>query len=148
MTTREVLPRIAAVSAYGRSGLRLAWKGARAGTATTLEVGKLMTTKRLKAALAPGTFARVEIADWGSAVTWPNGAELSALVLWLAALDAAGRADVREFVAWRLDAGLTLDQAAEALDLSRRTVANYSDGRHPVPRTVLLAIRHLAAQAA
>ena len=33
--------------------------------------------------------------------------------------------------------------AAQALGLSRRTVANYGDGRHAVPKTVLLAIRYL-----
>lgn len=146
MTIRETLPRVAAVSAVGRSTLRVTWKGARA--ASKIDVVGLMTTKRLKAALAPADFARAEIGDWGSAVVWPNGAELSALTLWLAALDAAGRADAREFLEWRLREGLTLDKAATLLDLSRRTIANYCDGRHEVPRTVLFAIRHLAAKAA
>jgi hypothetical protein len=34
---------------------------------------------------------------------------------------------------------LTLDRAAEALGLSRRTVAYYLGGEQPVPRTVMPA---------
>jgi transcriptional regulator with XRE-family HTH domain len=34
---------------------------------------------------------------------------------------------------------LTLDRAAEALGLSRRTVAYYLSGEQPVPKTVMLA---------
>jgi predicted transcriptional regulator len=37
--------------------------------------------------------------------------------------------------------GLSLSNAAEALGLSRRQVADYASGERPVPRTVLLACK-------
>jgi transcriptional regulator with XRE-family HTH domain len=40
---------------------------------------------------------------------------------------------------WMEGHGLTLDRAAEALGLSRRTVAYYLSGEQPVPKTVMLA---------
>jgi transcriptional regulator with XRE-family HTH domain len=42
--------------------------------------------------------------------------------------------------------GLSLSQAAEALGLSRRQVAYYASGEHPVPRTVLLACKGWEAE--
>jgi hypothetical protein len=43
------------------------------------------------------------------------------------------------FRAWMARHALTLDRAAEALDLSCRTVAYYLSGEQPVPKTVMLA---------
>jgi len=43
------------------------------------------------------------------------------------------------FRTWIEGHGFTLDRAAEALGLSRRTVAYYLSGEQPVPKTVMLA---------
>ena len=56
-------------------------------------------------------------------------------------LAATRRQDARAFLEWRLKHGLSLTAAAEALGLSRRVVADYSNGENPVPKTVLLACR-------
>jgi hypothetical protein len=45
----------------------------------------------------------------------------------------------KAFIAWRKRNGLTLDAAAAALGLSRRTMAYYSKGNRPVPDHVILA---------
>lgn len=40
---------------------------------------------------------------------------------------------------WMARHGLTLDAAAQALGVSRRMLAYYRSGKHPLPRTVALA---------
>jgi hypothetical protein len=44
-----------------------------------------------------------------------------------------------DFRKWMQANGLTLDGAAKALGLSRRTIAYYLSGEQPVPKTVMLA---------
>ena len=85
--------------------------------------------------------ADVELGDWGHSLVWPDGSEIGADSLWLDTLDAIGRGDARRFLEWRLANGLSLAKAAEALGLARRTVAYYSNGDRPVPKTVLLACK-------
>jgi hypothetical protein len=84
---------------------------------------------------------QVELGDWGHSLVWPDGLELGADSLWLDTLDAIGRGDARRFLEWRLANGLSLAKAADALGLARRTVAYYSNGDRPVPKTVLLACK-------
>jgi transcriptional regulator with XRE-family HTH domain len=45
----------------------------------------------------------------------------------------------RRFLERRLRHGLSLRGAAEALGLSRRMIAYYSNGEKPIPRAILLA---------
>jgi len=59
--------------------------------------------------------------------------------LWAETLSATGRDDARRFLEWRLANGFSLTRAAEALGLSRRTVAYYSNGERRVPKAILLA---------
>ena len=72
---------------------------------------------------------------------WPSGAEAGADRLWLETLSATRHADTRAFLEWRLKHGLSLSGAADALGLSRRMIAYYSNAEKPVPKTVLLACR-------
>ncbi|HJU20759.1 MAG TPA: helix-turn-helix transcriptional regulator [Stellaceae bacterium] len=44
-----------------------------------------------------------------------------------------------DFRAWRERMGWTQEQAAAALDLSRRSIIGYEQGSQPIPRTVALA---------
>jgi transcriptional regulator with XRE-family HTH domain len=64
---------------------------------------------------------------------------LGADSLWLETLSATGHDDARAFLQWRLRHGLSLSKAAEALGISRRMVAYYSNGDRNVPRPILLA---------
>lgn len=43
------------------------------------------------------------------------------------------------FRTWMENHSFTLDRAAEALGVSRRTIAYYLSGEQPVPKTVMLA---------
>lgn len=129
---------ITAVRATGPSLLHLAWSD---GTAATVDLEPVLGDATLSALRDPDEFVRVEAGDWGHSVAWPSGAELGADMLWLETLSATGHDDARAFLEWRLRHGLSLSKAAEALGVSRRMVAYYSNGEKRVPKPILLACR-------
>ncbi|MDQ3203738.1 MAG: helix-turn-helix domain-containing protein, partial [Pseudomonadota bacterium] len=47
--------------------------------------------------------------------------------------------NTRIFIKWRARTGLPLNQAAEALGVSARSITRYSSGREAVPRSLALA---------
>ena len=121
-------------------------------TMRTIRSAKPLGDTRLRLEWSDGTvadlamlkvpdFAAVEVGDWGHSLVWPDGSEIGADLLWLDTLSAIGRGDARQFLEWRLANALSLAKAAEALGLSRRTVAYYSNGDRAVPKTVLLACK-------
>ena len=116
---------ITAVRATGPSSLHLAWSD---GTTATVDLKSALGDRALSALRDPDEFARAEAGDWGHSVSWPSGAELSADMLWLETLSATGHGDARAFLDWRLRHALSLSKAAEALGVSRRMVAYYSNG--------------------
>jgi hypothetical protein len=77
----------------------------------------------------------------GWSIEWlPSGIDLGSPQLRRWADEQSGEAmSAAAFRAWVERNGLTLDAAAEALGLSRRTVAYYLSGELPVPKTVMLA---------
>jgi hypothetical protein len=93
----------------------------------------------LKATFVGGLFprrmaGRIALRHWvGSGDAW---------------LDRGHTPDTRAFLEWRLRHGLSLSGTAQALGLSRRMVAYYSNGEKPVPRPILLACRGWEADAA
>ena len=86
-------------------------------------------------------FAQAVKGEGGHSITWPGEIDMGADRLWEMTLEQNGRMDAVEFMRWRWRHGLSLTQAAEALDLSRRQVAYYASGERPVPRYVLLALK-------
>lgn len=125
--SNDTMRTIRSVAALGGKGLRVEWSD---GSVAELSVPQVRD---------PAGVAAVAVGDWGHSLVWPGGFEIGADSLWLDTLDAMGRGDARQFLEWRLANGLSLAKAAEALGLARRTVAYYSNGDRPVPRTVLLA---------
>jgi hypothetical protein len=89
----------------------------------------------------PEVFVQAQIGEWGHSIEWPSGIEFGAETLWLETPSASGHQDTREFLEWRLRHGLSLSKTADALGLSRRMVAYYSNGEKRVPRPVLLACK-------
>lgn len=122
----DTMRTILIATALGRGRLRLEWSD---GSVVEVAVPKVED---------PGSVA---IGEWGHSLVWSDGSEIGADSLWLDTLDALGRGDARRFLEWRLANGLSLAKAAEALGLARRTVAYYSNGDRPVPKTVLLACK-------
>jgi hypothetical protein len=105
------------------------------GIRVTLDLAKHLRGKSFRSLVDPAAFSRARVGEW------PSGVELGAEFLWLETLSATGRADTREFLEWRLRHGLSLTKTADALGLSRRMVAYYSNGEKPVPRPILVACK-------
>lgn len=93
-------------------------------------------------------FQEVRVADDGWSVEWPNcGIDFGAPQLRRWADEQSGRTmSAESFREWMGRNHLTLDSAAEALGLSRRTIAYYLSGEQPIPRTVMLATEGFEAR--
>jgi hypothetical protein len=138
MNATDKMHIITSVTVTGLTQVILGWSD---GIEASLDLGALVQGKAFAALRDAEAFARVAIGDWGHSLVWASGAELGADRLWLETLSATGHGDARTFVEWRLQHGLSLSKAAEALGLSRRMIAYYSNGEKPIPRPVLLACK-------
>jgi hypothetical protein len=138
MTVTDNNRTIASVSPTGPASLRLVWSD---GTTVALDLRAALNDRVFESLRDPAAFANVEIGDWGHSLIWSSGAEMGADSLWLETLTATGHADARAFLEWRLRHGLSLSKAAEALGISRRMVAYYSNGEKKLPKPILLACR-------
>jgi hypothetical protein len=138
MSSRDKSRTIIAVKPKPPAILTVRWSD---GTRAELDLRSAIRGKALRALRKADEFSRVRVGDWGHSVVWDSGAELSAETLWLETLSALGRQDTRMFLEWRLRHGLSLTKAADALGLSRRMVAYYSNAEKAVPRSILLACK-------
>ena len=138
MTITDKSRTITAVRATGAASLHLDWSD---GTAVDLDLGSVLGDRAFAALREAEAFAQVEVGDWGHSLSWPCGVEMGADFLWLETLSATGHGDVRAFIEWRMRHGLSPSKAAEALGVSRRMVAYYSNGEKNVPKAILLACR-------
>ena len=139
------MPRIAAVSAGAKSmTLRIRWDR---GDESVVDVSGLIETFRVYEPLRHSRELFRQARLWRAR----NGCRLERR-------DRHGRADARRlaqeqsgltlspeaFRQWRERNAYTLEAAARALGVSRRTVAYYEQGAKPVPRVVALAARALS----
>jgi hypothetical protein len=122
----------------GASSLHLDWSD---GTQAEIDLSAALHDKAFAPLRDPVEFAKVQVGDWGHSLTWPSGPEFGADTLWLETLSATGRPETRTFLEWRLRNALSLSKAADALGISRRMVAYYSNGEKTTPRSILLACR-------
>ena len=132
----------------GAQSLALTWDD---GRAATIDLSAIIAHRKALAPLAePAEFARVLLSEDGWSVEWPVGIDFGAQQLRRWADEQTGESmPATAFRSWMEGHKLTLDRAASALGLSRRTVAYYLSGEQPVPKTVMLATegydRRLAA---
>ncbi|KQZ80431.1 MULTISPECIES: DUF2442 domain-containing protein [unclassified Pseudomonas] len=91
--------------------------------------------------LLGSAFEQVVLGDDGWFVEWPEqDIQIGADTLYLDALaQNASDENTRIFIDWRARTGLSLNQAAEALGVSSRSISRYSSGREAVPRSLALA---------
>ncbi len=136
--------RIGSVRCAGDFILRLRWVD---GSVMAVDLSEpVRRLKGLRPLRNKAVFAQAAKGEGGHSVVWPGDLDMGADRLWELALEQSGHHDTVAFIRWRRRHELSLTQAAEALGLSRRQVAYYASGKHPVPRTVLLACKGWEAE--
>ena len=114
------------------------------GACLSVDLAPIIRAHKVLAPLRePATFASAHLVDHGHAVAWEGSdlLELAADNLRARAIEQAGGYSHELIYNWMARHQLTLDDAAQALGLSRRMLAYYRSGQKPVPRTVALACR-------
>ncbi|MCH8544924.1 MAG: DUF2442 domain-containing protein [Alcanivorax sp.] len=96
----------------------------------------------LRALRSADVFATAKLVDGGRVVRWmgDEDLELAADNLRARAIEQSGKCSHEVVLNWMARHQLTLDDAADALGLSRRMLAYYRSGAKPVPRVVELAM--------
>lgn len=85
-------------------------------------------------------FAQARLGFAGRSVEWiPDELDLGADNLRNLAIEQAGGIGHERIWNWLHETGLTLDQAANALGISRRMLIYYRDGEKAIPRSIWLA---------
>jgi Protein of unknown function (DUF2442) len=140
--------KLTGVSVTGEQSLALTWDD---GQTALVDLGGVIAGRKALAPLAdPAIFGAVALSDDGWSVEWPQGIDFGTTQLRRWADEQSGEAmTATAFRMWMDTHSLTLDRAADALGLSRRTIAYYLSGEQPVPKTVMLAtegyVRRMAA---
>lgn len=108
---------------------------------TTIDLAPIIASRTALQPLAQADeFAAVTVSQDGWSLEWPCGIDFGAPQLRRWADEQAGRIMApAAFRAWVESHGFTIDAAAAALGLSRRTIAYYLSGEQPIPKTVMLA---------
>ena len=112
------------------------------GQQLTLDLSRdLHAFPGLQPLLGDHAFNSATLGDEGWCVEWPEqDIQIGADSLYLDALaQNASDENTRIFIDWRARTGLPLNQAAEALGVSARSITRYSSGREAVPRSLALA---------
>lgn len=136
--------RILAVSVAKGTVLSLTWEG---GETSAIDLAPWLEHPVLAKLRDPERFAGVAVGEDGWTVAW-GGEEFEIDSIHLQLLEAEGQGLVffpEAMRRWRERHGLTLEQAAEALGLSRRMIAYYESGEKAIPRSVALACKGYGA---
>jgi hypothetical protein len=130
--------KITGVTPISGSAISVSWDD---GETTAIDLAPVIASRPALQPLVQATeFAAVAVSDDGWSLEWPCGIDFGAPQLRRWADEQAGRimAPVA-FREWVESHGFTIDAAAAALGLSRRTIAYYLSGEQPIPKTVMLA---------
>lgn len=113
------------------------------GFRTTVDLADIIGRHPTLAPLQnPDIFARVALDEWARGVVFDDNDDLQLASdnLRALAIEQAGGYSHQQVIEWMHKHDLTLDEAAEALGLSRRMLAYYRSGEKPIPKTVGLAM--------
>lgn len=101
---------------------------------------RINTTDFLVPVRDPALFAQAKVGFGGRSVDWiEDELDLGSDNLRHIAVEQAGGIGHERIWTWLHETGLTLEQAAEALGISRRMLIYYRDGEKPIPRSIWLA---------
>ena len=131
--------RIESVAKQGRRGLLVAWDD---GRTSAIDLAPRIAAHPQLAPLDDDeAFRAVRVSEDGWSLEWPEpGIDLGAPQLRRWAGEQTGEImPASALRAWMRGHGFTLDAAAEALGLSRRTIAYYLSEEQAIPKTVMLA---------
>jgi len=135
-------PRLAAVEPLPNYQLKMTFIN---GCIMTVDKGEAIFAKPGLAPLRdPAAFAKVRLTNSiGWTIEWTDfDIQIGADTLWLEALlQTSTDENTRTFIAWRLRNGLSLADAARALDMTTRTMSAYGTGARPVPYHIALACK-------
>jgi DNA-binding XRE family transcriptional regulator len=141
---RKILPHIAEVRP-GERPLTLRIRRDK-GEESLIDVSGMIQSFRVYAPLRQSAelFRQVKVGEYGTDVVWTDEIDMAADTLRRLAQEQADETMTPDaFRHWRERKAYTLDQAARALGLSRRTAAYYEKGDRAIPRVVALATRAL-----
>jgi Protein of unknown function (DUF2442) len=130
--------KITALSITGAQSLELEWDD---GRRCRIDLSAIIAAHPALGALGDaGMFAAAQIATDGWSLEWPGELDFGSAQLRRWADEQSGEfMPAAAFRSWMDGHKMTLDTAATALGLSRRTIAYYLSGEQPVPKTVMLA---------
>ena len=130
--------KITSVSVTGPSTLNLQWDDGRRGQIDLSAI--IAAHPALGSLTSADVFAGVAISSDGWSLEWLGELDFGSAQLRRWADEQAGETmPAVAFRNWIEAHTMTLDAAAAALGLSRRTIAYYLSGEQPVPKTVMLA---------
>jgi hypothetical protein len=112
------------------------------GQEATVDLSGIIASSPVLAPLNnPAVLACAALGEGGQVVTFGDDGmlELAADNLRSRAIEQAGGYSHEFLWNWMARHGLTLDEAARAIGISRRMLAYYRSGKNPVPKTVALA---------
>lgn len=138
--TKTKQPRVKSVAAHGTNTIKVTWKGG--GSCTVDLTGLIARVPAFDKLKDAGIFMRVGVIDWGWAVGWPGGLDLSADTVKRMAEEQAQMTG-NDLVHWQERLDLTIDETAELLGLSGRTVKNYRRRDASIPSAIGMACRAL-----
>lgn len=100
----------------------------------------IATTPTLEPLKEAALFAQAKLGFAGRSVEWiADELDLGADNLRNLSIEQAGGIGHERIWNWLHETGLTLEQAANALGISRRMLIYYRDGEKPIPRSIWLA---------
>ena len=101
---------------------------------------RIRTTHFLAPLKDTALFAQAKVGFAGRSVDWiEDELDLGTDNLRHLAVEQAGGIGHERIWSWLHNTGLTLEQAADALGISRRMLIYYRDGEKPIPRSIWLA---------
>lgn len=141
ITVGRSLPRIRRAEPLDKRNALIEW---RSGESVIVDLAPAFVTLRIFAQVRKddALFRTMSVDEYGDAVAFADGAELSAM--WIEELAAASMTN-DEFRLAMDKLRFTLDGMAARLGLSRRLIASYRKDK-PLPKAVALATRYLLSK--
>jgi Protein of unknown function (DUF2442) len=133
-----IIGKIIAVSTSGGHKLAFEWDD---GFCGVVDFTKVIAGHQSLAPLGDtAAFENLSLSEDGWSIEWACGIDFGTAQLRRWVDEQAGETmPSADFRHWMATHKLTLDATAQALGLSRRTIAYYLSGEQPVPKTVMLA---------